>query len=150
MMYFLTSLEALVSSDEWKFDMKVAPVMSLSGLFTSMYLTIHALGALSRKFVLNDISLENTGQVATSVPAVVPPVDSIPSSLASVHANRSKVAGLSKSVAETSGMLKSCTNTLFATVIPWTALTIGLAIRTLLPKLRRLNLNRRIVRPTIR
>lgn len=88
---------------------------------------------------LSPTRLDHRGTSATSVPAVVPPVDSTSSLFVSLQAVRSHETGLSKSAALMSGILNLETNTRRPIVVPSAALTMGLAILTLRPKLGRLN-----------
>lgn len=60
------------------------------------------------------------------------------------HRASVRVSSLSQSTLVMSGIVRPGRRTLFLRVIPVTALTIGRALRTVLPKLRRLDLNRRI------
>lgn len=63
------------------------------------------------------------------------------SSWASVHSTRSCMSGLSYAVAEIAGTLTPSKTIRFARVTPVTARTMGLALETIRPKFRRLNLN---------
>lgn len=77
-----SSLAPVESSELCQFVLAVADVMSLSGFLIKLHLTISPPAEEPCIIVrsLRPTSLEWRGAVATSVPTVVPPVDSISSS----------------------------------------------------------------------
>jgi len=131
----------MVSLEEWKVGSvrptaRVDTGLSLSGALSKIHLRRHAEGDVTNRLSLNDVILEWSG-----ASAMVVPFDSTSSSVSSKQVRSGTVSGLSKSAAVTSGIVSFVRMTRFASVIPDAARTIGLALLTCLPKLRRLNRN---------